>query len=168
MRRAVPVIAATAGALTLLANFHTSPGGAAVTTKRPAAGGATPATNGSAVAGAGTTAPPVTAGPASPGATATTDDGGTPHTVDGPVVSTRYGDVQVRVTLQGNKVVDVQALQLPSDRSRSQRISQEAGPLLRSEVLQAQSPNIDIVSGATYTSEGYAQSLQGALDGASG
>ena len=76
--------------------------------------------------------------------------------------------MQVRVTLQGNKLIDVQALQLPSDRSRSQRISQEAAPLLRSEALQAQSPNIDIVSGASYTSEGYAQSLQGALDGASG
>ena len=168
MRRAVPVIAATAGALALLANFHTSPGSAAVTTKRPAAGGSTSASNGSAVAGAGTTAPPVTAGPASPGATATTASGGPAHTVDGPVVSTRYGDVQVRVTLQGNKLVDVQALQLPSDRSRSQRISQQAGPLLRSEALKAQSPNIDIVSGASYTSEGYAQSLQGALDGASG
>ena len=64
-------------------------------------------------------------------------------------------------TLQGNKLVDVQALQLPSDRSRSQRISQEAGPLLRSEALKAQSPNIDIVSGASYTSEGYAAIVAG-------
>ncbi len=79
-------------------------------------------------------------------------------------MSTGYGDVQVRVTLQGTKIVDVQALQLPSDRSRSARISQYAGPLLRQEALKAQSPNIDLVSGASYTSDGYAQSLQGALD----
>ncbi len=75
-----------------------------------------------------------------------------------------YGDVQVRVTLNGSKIVDVQALKLPSDRSRSARISNAAGPILRTEALQAQSAHIDLVSGATYTSESYAQSLQGALD----
>jgi uncharacterized protein with FMN-binding domain len=53
---------------------------------------------------------------------------------------------------------------LPSDKPKSARISQAAGPRLRQEALSAQSANIDVVSGATYTSEGYAQSLQGALD----
>jgi hypothetical protein len=53
---------------------------------------------------------------------------------------------------------------LPFDRSRSQEISQVVGPLLRSEALAAQSASIDVVSGATYTSNGYAQSLQSALD----
>ena len=80
------------------------------------------------------------------------------------MVTNDYGDVQVRVTLNGSKIVDVQALKLPSDRSRSARISNAAGPILRTEALKAQSANIDIVSGATYTSESYAQSLQGALD----
>jgi uncharacterized protein with FMN-binding domain len=79
-------------------------------------------------------------------------------------VSTNYGDVQVRITLSGSKLTDVQALQLPSDRSRSRRISEEAGPILRTEALKAQNANIDIVSGASFTSEGYSQSLQGALD----
>jgi uncharacterized protein with FMN-binding domain len=86
--------------------------------------------------------------------------------VTGPDVPTRYGDVQVRVVLQGSRIVDVQAVQLPFDRSRSQEISAAAGPILRSEALQAQSARIDVVSGASYTSDAYAQSLQGALDSA--
>jgi len=87
-------------------------------------------------------------------------------TVDGPVIGTPYGDVQVRVLLRAKHIVDVQPLVLPSDRSRSRRISEEAAPLLRMEALQAQSANIDLLSGASYTSEGYAESLQGALDAA--
>ena len=87
-----------------------------------------------------------------------------PKTVNGPTVTNEYGPVQVRVTIRGGQVVDVQALQLPSDRSRSARISAEAGPILRNETLQAQSATIDLVSGASYTSEGYARSLQAALD----
>jgi len=82
----------------------------------------------------------------------------------GPDVPNQYGDVQVQLTVQGGKIVDVKALQLPVDRQRSAYISQVAGPLLRSEVLQAQSANIDLISGATYTSESYAQSVQAALD----
>jgi len=74
--------------------------------------------------------------------------------------------VQVRVTFQGSRLVDVQALRLPQDRARSARISQAAGPVLRQEALRAQSANINVVSGASYTSEGYAESLQGALDSA--
>jgi uncharacterized protein with FMN-binding domain len=85
-------------------------------------------------------------------------------TYTGSVVSTRYGDVQVQVTLQGGKIVDVSALQLPNNDFRSFRISQAAAPLLKNEALQAQSANIDVLSGATYTSTGYAQSLQSALD----
>ena len=87
-------------------------------------------------------------------------------TVDGPPIGTPYGDVQVRVVLRAKHIVDVQPLTLPSDFSRSRRISQEAAPLLRTEALQAQSANIDLLSGASYTSEGYAESLQGALDAA--
>jgi uncharacterized protein with FMN-binding domain len=85
--------------------------------------------------------------------------------VTGPVVSTRYGDVQVQTTVSGGRLTDVQALQLPSDRARSAFISQTAAPMLRDEALQAQSGQIDTISGATYTSEAYAQSLQAALSG---
>ena len=65
--------------------------------------------------------------------------------------------------MNGGKIVDVQALQLPSDRRLSQQISEQAGPLLRSQVLRAQSADISGVSGASYTSQGYYDSLQSAL-----
>jgi uncharacterized protein with FMN-binding domain len=84
--------------------------------------------------------------------------------VSGAPVMTPYGTVQVRVTLRGGRIVSITNLALPFDRSHSQELSQVAGPLLRSEALKAQSANIDVVSGATYTSDGYAQSLQSALD----
>ena len=160
LHRTATVIAATAGGVALLANFHTTPGGTMLATGVPAT--VAPATTrSSVVAGrpATTTAPGTTS--ASSGSTASS---GASRIVDGPIVNTRYGPVQVRVTVQGAKIVDVQALELPSDRTKSQRISQQAGPLLRSEVLQAQTANIHVVSGASYTSAGYAQSLQGALD----
>jgi uncharacterized protein with FMN-binding domain len=79
-------------------------------------------------------------------------------------VQTPFGAVQVQVTLQNGRITDVQALQTPGDQRRSQQISQYAVPQLRSEVLQAQGAQVDTISGATYTSEGYAQSLQSALD----
>ena len=80
------------------------------------------------------------------------------------MIPTRYGDVQVEVVLSGSRITDVKPLQLPYDRARSQFISDQAAPLLRQEALDAQSAQIDTLSGATYTSEGYAQSLQAALD----
>ena len=79
-------------------------------------------------------------------------------------MQTQFGPVQVQVVMNGQKITDITALQLPSDRRRSQEISSYAEPILRTEALQAQSAKIDIVSGATYTSDGYAQSLQSALD----
>lgn len=149
MRRTIPVLTATAGGLALLANFHTSP----VASTASAASPSTTATS----------APPRGSGsPTTAPATTTTTLGGT-RVIDGPVASNDYGDVQVRVTLKGSQIVDVQALQLPHDRSRSASISNAAGPILRREALRAQSANIDLVSGATYTSESYAESLQGAL-----
>ncbi|HEX6061027.1 MAG TPA: FMN-binding protein [Candidatus Limnocylindria bacterium] len=87
--------------------------------------------------------------------------GGTAFT--GPTVETLFGPVQVQIALSGGKILDVQALQLPSDRSRSARISQYSAPILRSEAIQAQSARVDVVSGATYTSRAYAQSLASAL-----
>lgn len=81
----------------------------------------------------------------------------------GPVVRTQFGDIQVKVAIDGGKIVDVQALQLPYDRARSQFISQQVGPWLRSEAITAQSAQIDVISGATYTSLAYARSLDGAL-----
>jgi uncharacterized protein with FMN-binding domain len=84
-------------------------------------------------------------------------------TFTGADVPNRFGDVVVRIVLSRGHMTDVQAVTLPTDRAESAYISQQAGPLLRGEAMQAQSANIDIISGATYTSESYAQSLESAL-----
>ena len=88
-------------------------------------------------------------------------------TFTGSDVPNRFGDVQVRVVISNGRITDVQAVQLPSDRAESAYISQRPARWLRTEALQAQSANIDIISGATYTSQSYAQSLEiGATAGA--
>ena len=74
-----------------------------------------------------------------------------------------YGDVQVKLVVSGGKVTDVIALQYPTDRPQSAYISSVAVPLLHDEVLKAQTAQIDVISGATFTSESYAQSVQSAL-----
>jgi uncharacterized protein with FMN-binding domain len=86
------------------------------------------------------------------------------RTVEGNAVDTQYGPVQVKLTVKGTTIESVRAIELPFDNPQSQQISTQAEPLLRSEALQAQSAQIDVVSGATYTSEGYASSLQSAMD----
>jgi uncharacterized protein with FMN-binding domain len=91
-----------------------------------------------------------------------------PHTVDGDVVDTPYGPVQVAVVIESGRIVDVRALRTPSAADRSVRLAELAKPILRHEVLTAQSARIDTVSGATYTSDGYARSVQYALDHAPG
>jgi uncharacterized protein with FMN-binding domain len=82
----------------------------------------------------------------------------------GAVVGTPYGDVQVIAVTAGQRVTDVRAVRLTDANQHSRDISAAAAPVLRKEALQAQSARIDTVSGATYTSEGYRQSLQAALD----
>lgn len=112
--------------------------------------------------------PTPTTGEATPRPSAKPSPSPSPRAADagsftGADVPNRFGDVQVRVVITGGRISDVQALRLPSDRAQSAYISQVAGPMLRTEALQAQSANIDIISGATYTSESYAQSLETAL-----
>ena len=87
-------------------------------------------------------------------------------TVTGDTIQTRWGPVQVKITLKSGKLTEVTAVQYPTDNPRDQEINSFALPRLRSEALQAQSASIDTVSGATYTSQGYQQSLQSALDSA--
>ena len=89
-------------------------------------------------------------------------------TFTGDSVQTRWGPVQVRITVKDGKLTDVTAVVYPSDNPRDQEINGYALPRLRTEALQAQSADIDTVSGATYTSDGYRQSLQSALDSATG
>ena len=134
MKRAAVAIVLTIAGLVILLGFKTG--------RPPAANLASPGST-----------------PAGPGAPA-----GTTRTVTGPVVQTPFGAVQVRVTAHGRHITNVTAVQLPADTGYSQILSQTAGPQLRREVLTAQSAHIDAVSGATYTSNGYAQSVQSALD----
>ena len=82
--------------------------------------------------------------------------------VTGSAVDIGYGTVQVQVTIQNGAITDIQPIQLPGG-GHSGQVSSYAAPQLRSEALQAQSAQIDTISGATYTSEGYIQSLQSAL-----
>ena len=85
----------------------------------------------------------------------------------GQDITTRFGDVQVQITISNGLITDVQAPLLPSDRARSVEISQTAGPILHDEALKAvlaRTAQIDIVSGATYTSDAYVQSLQSAIN----
>jgi uncharacterized protein with FMN-binding domain len=97
------------------------------------------------------------------GATGGAPAGGASGRFTGADVPTRYGDIQVALTLQHGRITDVQWLKLPFDRPRSQFISQQAAPILRSEVLAAQSAQINLLSGATYTSDAWATSVQAAL-----
>ena len=87
-------------------------------------------------------------------------------TYDGDVVQTRFGTVQVQITVKAGQITDVTALQLTDAEGRSVQISNYAAPILRSEVLQAQSADVQTVGGATVTSDAYLTSLQAALDAA--
>jgi uncharacterized protein with FMN-binding domain len=139
----------TALALLLLFSFKTP--------DDPTAASVAPAT-----AGAGAGAVAVASPTAGTSGTAGTTSS-TAQTVTGSLVSTRYGDVEVKVTLANGTITAVDAIALPTG-GRSGQISSSAATILASEALTAQSASIDIVSGATYTSQAYAQSLQAALD----
>jgi len=87
-------------------------------------------------------------------------------TYAGSVVQTRFGSVQVQITVQAGKITEVTALQLTDAERKSVQISNRAAPLLRAEVLKAQSADVQTISGATVTSDAYLNSLQAALDAA--
>ncbi len=88
----------------------------------------------------------------------------TNNTAQGNLVNTRYGPLQLEVTVENGTITEITELQMPADDGRSIMISQQAGPMLREQALQAQSANIAGVSGATYTAVAYMESLQSALD----
>ncbi|GAA3891268.1 hypothetical protein GCM10022381_36490 [Leifsonia kafniensis] len=134
----------------------TSAGVALPSTPQPTVASA-PVPSGAAVTP--TPAPSATA--ATPSAAASA---GVTTTIDGQVEQTRYGPIQVAVTFVDSTITAVTELQAPSNEGRSVEINQQAAPLLEQEVLASQSANIDTVSGATYTSDGYARSVQSAID----
>src|SRR5450759_701207 len=156
MRRAVIVTGITIVGVASILNYKTAPlrlGALAAVPPTPSA--PTPS------------ASPVATPDASPSPSATTAPSPSPSpspsgpaaingTFTGSDVPNRFGDVVVRVVISSGHISDVQAVTLPTDRAESAYISSVVGPMLRTEVLQAQSANIDIISGATYTSQSYA------------
>jgi uncharacterized protein with FMN-binding domain len=160
MRRAVIVLGTTAAGLAALLSFKTH-SLAALAPSAPA-----PST-GMPQATASGTGPSSMGAAASPAARATPKSSATvpaARTVTGTVASTQYGPMQVQVTLAGTKIAKVTVLQRTDDGAESDQIDANAIPKLTSETLAAQSAHIDTVSGASYTSSGYIQSLQSALD----
>ncbi|MFJ2979975.1 FMN-binding protein [Curtobacterium sp. NPDC087082] len=116
----------------------------------------------STTSGSGTTGTSTgTSGSTSGGTTGGSSASGT---FAGDTTQTQYGPVQVQITVANGTITDVTALQLTNSDGRSVQISQQAAPILRQEALQAQSAQIQSVSGATFTSEGYTTSLQSAID----
>ncbi len=189
-KRAVAAIASTAIALALLLNFKTAttftvPTSAVVGQPTPgstSAAGASTGSGHSAASGASGSGQPA----ASSGATGSGSGSGGSGNAPGPssgangsttssgsnlkngqytgaAVQIPFGTVQVQVTISAGRITDVQALQMPSSHAYSAQISQYVTPMLKQEVLQAQSAQINLISGATYTTEAYAQSLGSAL-----
>src|SRR3954471_18687389 len=101
--------------------------------------------------------------PAATATPATTSAAGT-KTATGDAIDTQYGAAQVRVTVADGKITKIEALQLQGNDPRSVQISSSAEPVLQQEVLAGQTADVDAVSGATFTSASYEQSLQSALD----
>ena len=109
------------------------------------------------------TPPAITSSEASSGSTPAAPSGSS-TTVTGATAQTQWGPVQVQITVAGGKITDVTPVQYPNGNGRDQEINSRALPVLVQETLDAQSAQIDMVSGATVTSVGYQQSLQSALD----
>ena len=98
------------------------------------------------------------------GSSDTSGSGNATDAVTGSAVDTRWGPVQVRITVAGGRITAVDVVEYPSNNPKDQEINAYALPVLVKETLAAQSADIDMVSGATVTSDGYLQSLQSALD----
>ena len=84
-------------------------------------------------------------------------------TYTGQIYNVYYGLVQVQAVVRNGQLASVQVLQYPTDRSTSRYINSQALPMLKSEVIQAQSANVNLISGATLTSMGFVRSLSSAL-----
>ena len=156
MRKIVVALLGTVSGLIMLFSYHTSLAGSG-TLAVPSSTGAstTSSSSGSAAAGSGST---------SSGGGSSSSTGGSATTVTGETAQTQWGPVQVQITVTGGKITDVTPVQYPNGNGRDQEINSYALPVLAQEALAAQSANIDHVSGATVTSDGYVQSLQSAID----
>jgi uncharacterized protein with FMN-binding domain len=148
MKRIVLWLLSTVSAVVLLFGYHTSTSGPAATAQAPVG------------ASLATTNPTTTSGGTGGG-----DKQSTGTTTTGQVAQTRWGPVQVQITTDASgTITDVEVVQYPSGNREDEQINSYALPQLVQATLDAQSADIDMVSGATVTSEGYLRSLQSALD----
>ncbi|MGW7583812.1 FMN-binding protein [Kitasatospora sp. NPDC054768] len=172
MRRAVVTSAATAAGVVLLLSLkpHEAAGPAPVIGSGPGTGTGqgTAADSGTGSEGSAPSNAPAPSVSAPASASASAPAAGAPRKVSGDTVNTRYGPVQVQVTLAGSRITAVDVVTYPSAERRDREINTSALPVLNQEAIAAQSARIDVVSGATYTSDGYVRSLQSALDRAKG
>lgn len=176
MKRIIYGLLATVSGVVLLFSYRTSLEAVMPVTAENTSGTATPP-SAPAAAGPGSSTPSASASPSASDSGSGTDTGTgsgaatTPAasgladgTFTGDAVRTRYGNVQVAITISGGTITDIQVPQYPNSNREDQQINARALPVLISETASAQSASISMVSGATYTSQGYTQSLQSALD----
>jgi uncharacterized protein with FMN-binding domain len=160
MRRITTWLLSTISALVLLFSYHTSTSSQAAATvvaRAPSTGGSSGSTDSGTSAGSG-------ASSGSSGSSSGSGSSSSATTYTGDAVSTRFGDVQVQITVANGKITEAEVTQVPWSNGRDQEINSYAVPILNSEAVDAQSSTIDMVSGATFTSQGYIGSLQSAID----
>jgi uncharacterized protein with FMN-binding domain len=163
MKKIVLWLMSTVTALVLLFGYHTSTSSSVAAGQGGDASVAVPATTGTSGGSSSSSASSSSSSSAS-GSTNSTGNSSATTTVTGTAASTRYGPVQVRLTIANGKITAVDVLEYPENNGKDQQINARALPVLVQETLDAQSADIDMVSGATVTSEGYVESLQSALD----
>lgn len=174
MRRALAATAGTAVGLVVLLGYRSSgtvrPSHVAVglppSTSTQAPSTTTPAGPSGSPTTAGTTTSPTTSSPAvgptpPPAPSTTASNAGGSFTGDD--VQYRYGDIQIEITTSGGKITKISIPQESATDPRSQSINSQAVPILTQEALSAQNLNFDVVSGATFTSDAFAQALQSAM-----
>ena len=163
MRRIVFGLMSTLSALVLLFSYHTSLGqsSAAGTASGDAGNGSS---DDSGATSGGTTSDG--SGSSSSGSSSSGSSSSSSRTYTGDSVDTRWGPVQVKITVKAGKITKSEAVVYPTNNPRDQQINAYAVPQLNTETVQQQTGDIDAVSGATVTSDGYIQSLQSAIDAA--
>ena len=172
VKRNLTWLLSTITVVVLLLGYRTSTGdgvtaGADASSLHAAPAAQQPSTSSSAAGSSGSSSSSSSGSSGSSSSSSSSGSSGTSSassTVTGDPADTRWGPVQVAVSVADGKVTDVQIVEYPNDNPRDQEINAYALPILVEETLSAQSADIDMVSGATVTSEGYLRSLQSALD----
>jgi uncharacterized protein with FMN-binding domain len=153
MRRITLAVMSTVSALVLLFSYHTSTG----------SGGGQPVAAGTATGGEPDGAAPAAGSSGTGSGTGSSDASGS-QTDTGDTADTRWGPVQVAITVEDGRITRAEAVVYPTGNHRDQEINAYAIPELNAAAVAQQSGDIDAVSGATVTSDGYVESLQSAID----